>query len=121
MAEDEISWRVTLSVRPHQLANFQLLTKEMVEATRDEQGVLSYGRFITDDGSSIHIYERYQTSGAAIAHLQEFIRRFGKRFSTMVDRTQFIVYGTPTNELKEILDGFQPTYLKPFGDLDYWA
>lgn len=120
MSADEISWRVVLSVRPHQLESFKLLTEEMVEASRKEEGVLSYGRFITDDGSLIHVYERYQSSTAAIQHLVEFKRRFGARFSTMVDRNQFFVYGTPTEQLKDLLNDYQPIYLKPFGSLDYW-
>jgi hypothetical protein len=31
-----VSWRVILSVRPDQLKNFKLLTREMVEATRQK-------------------------------------------------------------------------------------
>ena len=93
----------------------------MVEATRQENGVLSYERFVTDDGRSVHVHERYKDSQAAVHHLREFKRRFGEKFSTMVDRAQFVVYGSPTAELKALLDDFQPIYLKPFGDLDYWA
>jgi hypothetical protein len=32
---DQISWRVELAVKPGELENFQALTGEMVEATRE--------------------------------------------------------------------------------------
>jgi quinol monooxygenase YgiN len=72
---EQVSWRVILSVRPDQLTNFKLLTREMVEATRQENGVLSYERFVTDDGRSVHVHERYKDSQAAVHHLREFKRR----------------------------------------------
>jgi quinol monooxygenase YgiN len=61
----EISWHVELSIRPGQLRNFQTLTGEMVAATRRETGVLSFQRFVSEDGSRVHIYERYADSDAA--------------------------------------------------------
>jgi hypothetical protein len=38
----------------------------------------------------------------------------------MVDRMRFSVYGTPSAELKELLDGFGAIYLSPFGNFEYW-
>jgi hypothetical protein len=33
----------------------------------------------------------------------------------MVERQRFTVYGTPSDELRGILDGFGATYMAPFG------
>ena len=117
---NQISWRVELAVKLGQIDNFRALTGEMVESTRKEPGVLSYERFVTDDSKFVHVYERYADSVAALAHLQEFRKKFGDRFSIMVERTEFTVYGNPTDELRGLLDGFAATYLKPFGDFEYW-
>jgi quinol monooxygenase YgiN len=117
----QISWRVELAVKPGQLNNFQALTGEMVEATRDEPGVLSYERFVTDDGRFVHVYERYVDSIAALSHLRTFEKNFGERFLSMVDRIRFTVFGNPSDELKSLLDGFGATFLRPFGDFKYWA
>jgi quinol monooxygenase YgiN len=117
----EIAWRVELQIKPGQLGNFQTLTAEMVEATRRERGVLSYQRFVNEAGTTIHIYERYADSAAALAHLAIFSERFADRFGAMVGRKTFTVFGNPSAELKMALDRFDPVYLKPFGDLDYWA
>jgi quinol monooxygenase YgiN len=117
----EISWHVELSVKPGQLGNFRTLTAEMVDATRRERGVLSYQRFVSDDGANIHIYERYADSAAAIAHLAAFTERFAQRFGAMVERKAFAVFGYPSAELKAALERFNAIYFEPFGDFAYWA
>ena len=112
---DQVSWQVELAVRPGELDNFRALTEEMVESARDEPGVLSYERFVSEDGQVVHVYERYADSAAAVAHLRTFGRNFGGRFTGMVDRKRFTVYGTPSVELRGMLDEFDATYLGPFG------
>jgi quinol monooxygenase YgiN len=117
---DQIAWCVELAVKPSCLDTFKELTAEMVASTRDEPGVLSYQRFVTNDDKIVHAYERYANSDAALAHLQKFQEKFSRRFSSMVGRMKFTVYGTPSAELKRVLDGFGAIYLARFGDLEYW-
>jgi quinol monooxygenase YgiN len=118
---DQVAWRVELDVKPGQLTNFLALTARMVEETRLENGVLSYQRFVDDTGTIIGVYERYATSGDALAHLRTFKERFVAEFSAMVNRTRFVVYGQPNKELRNVLDGLGATcYMRPFGDLSYW-
>ena len=114
----QVSWHVELAVKPGELENFRALTREMVEVARSEPGVLIYERFAGKDGKVVHVYERYSDSAAALAHLLEFQRRFGERFSGMVDRKRFTVLGDADDELKRLLDGFGATiYLDPFPPL----
>jgi quinol monooxygenase YgiN len=114
---DQISWHVQLAVKPDQLDNFRALTTEMVESTRQAAGVLNYERFVSADGNFVHVYERYTDSATAVAHLQSFTKNFSGRFMMMVERTHFTVFGTPSEELRGLLDQFGATYLTPFGDL----
>jgi quinol monooxygenase YgiN len=118
---DQISWYVELAIKPGQLHNFRALTGEMVRVTRRESGVLTYQRFVSSDSKVIHVYERYANSEAANAHLQIFRNTFADRFQRMVERTRFLVFGYPTDELKATLDRFGATFLGPFGDFEYWA
>jgi quinol monooxygenase YgiN len=62
---DQISWHVVLSIKQGQFDNFQAPTREMVDFTRTESGVLSYQRFVSEDGNFAHVYERYADSAAA--------------------------------------------------------
>lgn len=117
---DEVSWVVELTVKPGQLDNFRTLTGEMVEATRREPGALSYQRFVSEDGETVHVYERYADSAAAVLHLRTFESRFGRRFQEMVDRKRFTVFGIPTGELRAMLDRFEAAYCPPFGNFAYW-
>ena len=50
-----------------------------------------------------------------MSHLRAFAKKFGQQFSGLVERKKFTVFGTPSRELKEILDGFGATYLTHFG------
>jgi quinol monooxygenase YgiN len=117
---DQISWHVVLAIKQDQLDNFQALTREMVDFTRTEPGVLCYQRFASEDGKFVHGYERYADSAAALAHLRDFATLFSERFSALVDREQFMVFGQPSHELRTVLDRFGAIYLRPFGDLGYW-
>jgi quinol monooxygenase YgiN len=118
----QVSWLVELRIKNGQRENFLILTRAMVEQARNENGVLSYQRFISDDGQTIHVHERYVNSDAALAHLRAFARFFADQFASMVERTRFTVFGHPSDELRFALDSFGATsYLAPFGDLPYWA
>ena len=118
---DQVSWWVELAVRPGQLDNFRVLTGEMVESTLGEVGVLSYQRFVSEDGKVVHVYERYADSASALAHLRTFANKFSGTFLSMVERTRFTVFGTPSDELRRVLDGLGATYMRSFGDFAYWA
>ena len=110
----EVSWQVELAVKPGQLDNFRALTKEMVEFTKGERGVRVYERFVSKDGKLVYVYERYADSDAAVAHLLAFGEMYGERFVSMVERKRFMVFGTPSDELKAILDRLSAIYLDPF-------
>lgn len=109
----QISWHVELQVKPGQLEALCALTNEMVESTKSEVGALIYERFISDDRQIVHVLERYLDSAAALTHLIAFRQVYGERFSRMVDRKRFTVFGAPSRELKEILDTLGATYVTP--------
>jgi quinol monooxygenase YgiN len=111
---DEISWQVELAVKPGELENFRALTREMVEFTKSETGVLIYERYVGKDGKIVCIYERYVDSVAAVAHLRAFAKLYGERFVKLVERRRFTVFGSPSDELREILDNFGATYMDLF-------
>jgi quinol monooxygenase YgiN len=116
---DGISWHVELKVKPGQLDNFKRLTGEMVKSTRTESGVLSYQRFVSEDGSTIHVHERYADSESAIAHLNAFSIKFSERFLSMVERRTFMVFGAPNDELRKIFDGIGALYMRPLADIRF--
>ncbi len=110
---DEISWQVELTIAPERLDAFCSLTNEMIESARLEGGVLVYERFLSQDGGKIFVYERYANSDTAISHLRSFQDKFADAFGRLVKRERFIVFGTPNDELKGMLSGFDATFMRP--------
>ena len=112
---DEVSWLLELAVRPGGLDELPALMNEMVESTRAESSTLGYEWFVSDDGGVVHLRERYADSAAAITHLAAFEEKFAGRFWATVDRTRLTVFGTPSDELRRMLVGSGPTYLRFLG------
>ena len=103
------------------IESFRALTGDMVEAARRELGILSYQRFVSGDGKTVHVYERYADSAAALTHLGIFTKKFAELFHDMVERKCFVVFDYPTTELQAALDAFGAIYFEPLGDFAYRA
>jgi quinol monooxygenase YgiN len=86
----------------------------MVEAARGEPGTLVYEWFVSDDGSAVHVYERYADSAAVVVHGASFVENFVERFLEAVEPTRFTVYGSPDAAARETLSALAPAYLGPF-------
>jgi quinol monooxygenase YgiN len=113
--DKQVSWLVEVEVKPGQLETFKTLVNDMVESTSREPGTLSYEWFISDDGTLVHIYERYADSDELLAHFQGFLEKFADRFSAAVDLKRFAVYGEPSDAAREALDVLNPIYLGTLG------
>ena len=70
--DEQLSWVLQCTVKDGQLDAFKELMEEMVAGTSNEAGALNYEWFISDDGSTVHLYEKFADSDAAIAHLTGF-------------------------------------------------
>ncbi len=112
---DTVSWMLMLSVKDGHHDAFRDVMEEMVASTRNEAGALIYEWFVSDDGSSVHIYERYADSEATLAHLGAFGENFAERFFGAADPTGFHVYGNPDDATREALTGAGADFLGPFG------
>lgn len=112
---ETISWNVQMSVREGCLDSARDLMNEMVAATQEEPGTLGYEWFLSEDGRTCHIYERYADSEAAVAHLGSFGSRFAERFLACFEPTTLSVYGDPSADARTALDAFGASYLGWFG------
>jgi hypothetical protein len=50
-----------------------------------------------------------------MTHLEWFGANCAVRFMEMVTPTRFVVYGTPSQQVKDALAAFSPVYMVPFG------
>ena len=112
---DEIYWVIRFSVPAEKMDSFKQIVAPLVAATKEEPGALAYEYNETPDHTTVDIYERYASPQAAVTHVtQTFGPKFSKQFLEIAKPGQFVVYGTPTPELKETLAAFNPVYMTPF-------
>jgi quinol monooxygenase YgiN len=108
----EISWVFEAVIKPDALDEYDALAREISADNQSaEPGQQIYEWFV--DGQDVHIYERYQDSAAALAHVQRFVENFASRILSLCSPTRMSVYGEPSDELKVALTDFSPRYLKP--------
>ena len=119
--ENHVSWVIELAVKDGQLDTFKELMGEMVAGTSQEPQSLAYEWYISDDGGIVHIFEKYADSDAMIAHVNGFLEKWAGRFLESTDPTRFMVYGNPSPAARELLAGFEPTYLGPWGGFSRFA
>jgi quinol monooxygenase YgiN len=115
MAND-VSWMLELTVQPGRTEDFKALMKEMVDAAHGrEPDTLAYEWSLSADGTTCHLFERYKDSDAAMVHLGNFGEKFATRFFEILQPTSFVVYGSPSAQVKETLAPFNPEYMQSVG------
>lgn len=119
--EGHVAWIIELAVKDGRLATFEELMHEMVEGTSSEPQTLAYEWYISGDQGAVHIFEKYADSDAMITHVNGFLQKWAKRFMECVDITGFVVYGDPSPAAREILDGWNATYMGPWGGFSRFA
>lgn len=113
--DKQVSWVLDVNVKAGQVDAFRDLMNEMVAATEQEPGALSYEWFLSEDESRVHMYERYADSDATMAHLANFGENFADRFLSLVEPKSFSVYGEANDQVREALVPFGAEHLTTFG------
>lgn len=113
---NNVSWIFELTLTKGTAVELKTLMAELVEsAEKNEPGTLAYEWTIDSDDKICHIHEKYEDSAAASTHLNTFVEKFAARLMALGDATGFVVYGNPSEELKEMLKGFNGKYMTPIG------
>ena len=110
---DEILNIFHLSLEPQNFPAFKALVAEIVEATRQEPGTLTYEYSVSSDQRTVHIIERYRSEGL-VSHIDQTFAPFAQRFLDLVTVTSLVVYGNPDAEARKRLDGFGAAYMTLF-------
>jgi quinol monooxygenase YgiN len=112
--EHEIAWLFELEVTPENREAFEALVPEMVEENqKTEPGSRAYQVFAS--GSTVHVYERYDSSEAALEHMGNFGHKFGERFMALVTPVSFTLLGSPSPELLEVVAPIGAVVNTPLG------
>ena len=113
---EHVYWILELDLQTGKEEEFRALMEEMVTATRaNEPGALNYEWSTSDDGRVCHIFERYADSAATMQHLANFGEKFAARFMEILSPTQFTVYGSPNQQVKDALATFGVAIMQQVG------
>jgi quinol monooxygenase YgiN len=112
--DKEIFWVFTLVVKPGKFTEFKNLVSDIVAATREEPGTLAYEYAVSDDQSTVHIYERYRDSDAFVVHVEQTFAGYAERFLSLVSVESLVVYGLPNAQARKALDTFNASYMTLF-------
>jgi quinol monooxygenase YgiN len=110
-----ISWVLRVDVKPGKVEELRALMDELVASTTKESGTQLYEWYANDDGTAVHIHERYVDSSAALVHCTTFAEKFGERFLACVDPAEFDVYGEPDEPTRDAIAGFGPIQFRLWG------
>jgi quinol monooxygenase YgiN len=102
-------------VRPGQLDALKTLVAEMVAGTSEEPGTRNYEWYISEDGSTVHGWEKYADSEATLTHVKGFAEKWAGRLTECVETHSFVVYGSPDDAVKEFIADWGPKYLGVMG------
>ena len=107
-----VTWMLELDVHPGSADAFRKLAAEMVVATQtNEQRTLVYEWSISADEKTAHLLETYADSDAGLVHVGNFAAHYMERFLQVVTPTRLTVYGSPSDDLRDALAPFKPTYM----------
>lgn len=112
--DSQISMVVELQVNEGQLDALKAVMEEMVEATRSEEGALSYEWHISEDESTVHVYERYADSDAAVAHGRNAMQFLPKMIAAGKP-ARVSAYGEPSDEVRQMFGAMGATWYGNFG------
>jgi quinol monooxygenase YgiN len=112
--DDTVSFLYEVAVKPGQVDELRTLTSELVDSAQAETGALIYEWSLSDDASVAHVEERYADSTATMSHLAKFRETFLQRFLAAVEPRRLVVYGAPSDQVKEALRATNPVYMSAF-------
>jgi quinol monooxygenase YgiN len=113
MMSDNVFWILEADINAGHLDNLKALIGEMVVGTKhDEPGALDYQWFISDDGTMLHIYERYADSEAVMVHRRNFAQKYAERFQTYLTVTKITMYGDPSADVRAGFAASNPLYIR---------
>ena len=100
---DDITFIISLKVNSNSTEDLSQFIEEITQnVINTEDFCLEYGYFMSDDDTSVTLYEKYEDSDGATMHGQNFIDGpFFDRFFNLFTLEKFIVTGPASDEFKK--------------------
>lgn len=113
---ESITFIIDLKVNSDSKEDINVFVNEITEnVMKNEDFCLEYGYYMSEDGVSVTLYEKYIDSQSAVKHGQNFMGgAYFERFFNLFTLDKFIVTGPATDEFKNFTkeNGFVIEYRK---------
>lgn len=106
---NDIQVNARLKIKPGKMEQFKKLANSCVDEVRQkDKGTIQYDWFYNDQKSECVVRERYVDSEAVLDHMTNV----GELLGGLVELSTISldIYGSPSSELKNALDGWDVTY-----------
>lgn len=107
-----IYWMLHGQVAPGQAAALTELAATFCRQTALEPGVIAYEWALSDDGAELRVYERFQDSAAALAHLGN-VGPLLPQLMARVSVTAIECHGDPSPEFRAAMAAMPIHYYRP--------
>ena len=108
-----IFWILRADIGDGNLEAVKDIANTFIDLTKTEVGSLAYEWSTTPDGKQLHVYERFASSDAALAHLGNV----GAHIPMLFELTELKAvdcYGSASDEFKEAVKDLPMTYHNTF-------
>nr|WP_275041474.1 antibiotic biosynthesis monooxygenase [Pseudoalteromonas fuliginea] len=109
-----MTWTVEGAIKAGKKDQFLVIMEQLIAAAKKEAGTIMYEWTLSEDESSVHIYERYRNEDAAKAHLAQWETN-GPLFLDVVDITKITVFSALNDNFKAAFTGPATVFMNPVG------
>lgn len=108
-----VAWMIESTIKDREALDSVMA--DMVETVQaNEPGTTHYEWSISEDGTRLFNYERFEDSEAAMAHLAGF-GQFAERYMAALTPTRVVLYGSPNEDVRNALAGFNAEPVAAYG------
>jgi quinol monooxygenase YgiN len=111
---NNVYWVIKAEIVEGQLAALRAIAPKFCEMTKTEPGAIAYEWSLSADEKTVHIYERYEDSDAALAHLGNVGPHLPELMGVIILPTAIECYGAASDAFKEALKDFPMIYFDQF-------
>lgn len=110
---ESIGWIVEGRIREGKREEFEAVMKDLVAATRSEEGTLNYQYYLSEAGDVL-VYERFKDVAAAHAHINTW-DEYADRWIAAAEPTRMVHLGDLPTDLRKRHAALEPLLFRPFG------
>ena len=116
MDQDNVIWVAEATIREGRRADFEAVKADLIALTSQDEGVLNYEWYITEETGAVYIYERYADVAAAWTHLDTWSKG-AERFTDAAEFERLVVLSDLPDDMRKVLEGINCVYRLPWGGI----